>query len=166
VAEADWNEEANIGLNSKGFFKIFDGTNFNRFKLLQDVTIDTVADFEKFYTDDYTKILKSTGDSSTFEFRTKKTADLFDDVSPPTDKKTISFFQNQIINDRVIPEAKFEGVQDSEGALSKKFIHVEFDAFVTSITDARDPATGAPEIVVSGEIKKLIRSVRTNNIVT
>ena len=156
----DWNQEADIALTAKGYFQIYDGATPFRFKLLQDVTIETAADFEKFYTDDYTKLLKSTGDSSTFEFRTKRTADLFDTALPATDTKTISYFQEQIVNDRVIPAAKFEGVQVHESA-SNTFTHFEFNAFVTNITDARDPSTGAPEIVVVGEIKDIVRSRRT-----
>jgi len=156
----DWNEQEDIGLTYKGFFQIYDGATPFRFKKLQEVTIQTSADSEKHYSDDGFKNMDSVGDSSTFQFRTKKTADLFDTVNPPTDTKTISYFMDQIINQRVLPLIRFEGIQETEAA-TNAFVHVDFTAFVTDIEDTRNAATGAPEIVVSGEIKEMSQAQRT-----
>lgn len=158
----DWNNEADIGETSKGYFEIYDGATPYRFKLLQTVTVITAADFEKLYTDNFIKVLKSTGDSSTFEFTTKKTSDMFDTTSPATSIRTISYFKEKIVNDRVIPLGHFEGVQETESS-SNKFIHEEFNAYVTNIEDSRDPTTGAPVITVSGEIRDIIRVQRTSS---
>ena len=155
----DWNEAADIGLKYKGYFQIFDGATPFRFKELQEVTITTIADTEKHYSDDGSKTLSSLGDSSTFEMTTKLTADLFDVVSPATDTKTISYFQEQIINKRLIPLATFEGVQETE-ASSNSFIVINFDAFVTNIEITRLPSTGVPAVVITGEIKTITQSQR------
>jgi len=155
----DWNIQADIALTYKGFFQIYDGATPFRFKKLQEVTIQISADSEKHYSDDGFKNMDSVGDSSTFQFRTKKTADLFDTADPPVDVKTISFFMDQIINQRVLPLGRFEGVQETE-APSNAFVHIDFTAFVTDIEDTRNAATGAPEIVVSGEIRVMTLAQR------
>ena len=148
----DWNEQINIALTYKGFFQVYDGATPFRFKKLQEVTIIVSADSEKHYSDDGIKNLDSIGDSSTFTFRTKKTADLFDTADPPTDTKTISYFMDQIMNERVLPISRFEGVQQTE-APSNAFVHVDFTGFVTDIEDTRNATTGAPEVVITGEIR-------------
>jgi len=158
----DWNQNADVGLKFNGFFQIFDGATPFRFKELQEVTIIVAADTEKHYSDDGTKSMTSLGDSSTFSMTTKKTADLWDTASPSTDTKTVSFFQEQIINNRVIPLATFEGVQETE-ASSNKFIRVEFTAFVLNIEDTRLPNTGVPAVVISGELRTIIQSQRTSS---
>ena len=159
---AVWNQEADIALLFKGFFQINDGTTDYEYRLLQEASIITQSDNEKFYSATGTKVKKAIGDSSTFEIRTKKSADLWATGSPPysgANSKTISAFQEDIINNRVVPELTFEGVQETE-ASSNEFIHVRFVAFVENIEDTRNPATGAPEVVISGEIKSLTTSNR------
>jgi len=158
----NWNQEADIGLTYKGFFTINDGISDFQFKLLQTVTITTTVDTEKFYSDDGTKLKKAIGDSSTFEITIKKSADLWATGAPPyigANSKTISAFQTDIINNRIVPQLTFEGVQETE-ATTNEFVHVRFVAFVETIDDSRNPATGAPEVVISGEIKSLTTSNR------
>lgn len=155
----DINLDVNIGLTFKGFFQIYDGATPFRFRELIEVIIAVAADTEKHYSDDGIKRKKSVGDSSTFQFRVKKTADLYDTTSPAVDIKTVSFFQEQIINDRVIPIGEFEGVQETE-APSNAFIRTRFKSFVENIEDTRNPATGAPEVVISGEIQTIVKSQR------
>ncbi|MEM3136732.1 MAG: hypothetical protein QXW37_08455 [Candidatus Nitrosotenuis sp.] len=157
----DWNQDADVGLTWKGFFQIYDGATPYRFKELVDVTVRTAADTEKTYSDDGKKRKRSIGDSSTYQFRIKKSADLWSTAFPSTDAKTIGYFQNQIINNRVIPKAQFEGVQETEAA-SNKFVRVKFTATVEDIEDSRSPTTGAPEVVISGEILTLDQSQRTS----
>lgn len=157
----DFNTIGNIARTYKGYFTITDGANKFRYKHLQEVTISTISDFEKFYSDDGVKALLSIGDSSTFSVRVKKTADLWDSnsASTTTQVRTIGFYQEKIINDRLVPEAEFEGVNETDAA-SNKFIVTTFNAFITSIEDTRNPSTGAPEVVISGEIKSLTKSER------
>jgi hypothetical protein len=158
-----WNQEADIGLIFKGLFRINDGIGDFEYDLLQEATITTTSDNEKFYSATGTKLKKAIGDSSTWEIRIKKTADLWATGSPPytgAASKTISAFQTDIINNRVVPELTFEGVQETEAA-SNEFVHVRFVGFIENIEDTRNPATGAPEVVMSGEIKSLTNSHRT-----
>lgn len=157
----DFNTIGNISRTLKGYFTIKDGSIKYRYKLLQDVITTTVSDFEKFYSDDGEKSLLSIGDSSTFSLRVKKTADLWDTVNSlsTTQVRTIGFYQNAIINDRLIPEAEFEGVSETDAG-TNRFIVITFTAFITGIEDTRNPETGAPEVVISGEIKSLIESKR------
>lgn len=158
----DWNQEADIGLVYKGFFQIYEGATPFRFKLLQEAIITTTLDTEKFYADDGTKLKKAIGDSSTFEIRIKKSADLWATGSPPytgANVKTISAFQTDIINNRVTPQIDFEGIQETE-ASTNEFVHVRFTAFVENIEDTRNAATGAPEVVISGEIKTIVTTNR------
>jgi len=157
----NFNQTVDISRTYKGYFTITDGSNKFRYKLLQDITITTLADIEKIYSDTGVKVLLSIGDSSTFSLRTKKTADLWDTVAAATTSqvRTIGFYQNAIINDRLIPEATFEGVSETDAA-SNKFIVVTFVAFILNIEDTRNPTTGAPEVVISGEIKSLTESKR------
>ena len=159
-----FNQTADISRTYKGYFTIIDSSVRFRYKLLQDVTISTLADIEKIYNDTGAKVILSIGDSSTFTLTTKKSADLWDTTAATTTNKvrTIGFYQNKIINDRVIPEATFEGVSETD-ASSNRFIVVTFDAFILSIDDTRNSTTGAPEVVISGEIKSLTTSKRQSS---
>jgi len=161
LADLNFNEASNIAKKFKGFFRITDGGDTFRYKELQTVTITTVADFEKHYSDDGTKTLESIGDSSTFSLTTKKTADLWDTApaSSTSQVRTIGFYQNAIINDRLIPLATFEGISETQAA-SNKFVHVKFTAFVLNIQDSRDPTDGSYNITITGEIKSLTESNR------
>ncbi len=152
-----WNQDSDIALLFKGFFRINDGTSDFEYDLLQEAQIITAADSEKFYSANGVKLKKSTGDSSTFEIRTKKTADLYATGNPPytgANSKTISAFQTDIITNKIIPTLTFEGVSETE-ASTNAFIHVRFVAFVENIEDDRNPATGAMEVVISGEIQSI-----------
>lgn len=152
----DWNEDKDVALTFKGFFTIFDGGTPFRFKELLELTIITAADSEKYYDDEGEKRKKSLGDSSTFEIRVKKTADLYAVGNAPysgADLKTISHFKQQIMNDRIIPSATFEGVDETE-ASSNAFVVENIVCFVENIEDARTQSTGAKEVVISGEVKK------------
>ena len=159
----DWNQEADVGLLFKGFWQIYEGATPFRYKLLQEVTVTTNIDTEKFYSDVGTKLMKSIGDSSTFSFRIKKSADLWATGAPPYtgagEPQTISAFQTDMINNRVVPQIDFEGVQETE-ASSNEFIHVRFTGFVLTIEDTRNPTTGAPEVVITGEIKTIVTTNR------
>ena len=164
MANQNFNEASDIAKKFKGFFRITDGTNTFRYKELQTVVITTVADFEKHYSDDGIKTLESIGDSSVFSLTTKLTADLFDtaSASSTTQIRTIGFYQNAIINDRVIPLATFEGVSETE-ATSNKFIHVKFTAFVLNIQQSRVQSDGSYNVTITGEIKSLTESNRTSS---
>lgn len=164
MANLDFNEASDIAKKFKGFFRITDGANTFRYKELQTVVITTVADFEKHYSDDGIKTLESIGDSSVFSLTTKLTADLFDttSASSTTQIRTIGFYQNAIINDRLIPLATFEGVSETE-ATSNKFIHVKFTAFVLNIQQSRVQSDGSYNVTITGEIKSLTESNRTSS---
>ena len=157
-----WNQETDIGLTFKGFFTINDGISDFQYKLMLDCVISTIADSEKFYSDTGVKNKKSIGDSSTWEITVKKTADLWATGAPPytgANSKTISAFQTDIINNRILPLLSFEGVQETEAA-SNEFVHVDFTGYIESIVDTRNPSTGAPEVTMSGEIRVLNTSNR------
>lgn len=159
---SSFNDVSDISRTLKGYFSIISDEGYKyRYKLLQEITISTISDFEKFYSDSGEKILLSTGDSSTFSFRVKKTADLWDgyDVGSSINVYTIGNLQNKIINERVVPEVQFEGVYETDAA-SSRFIIIIFNGFITSIDDIRNPSLGATEIVISGEIKNITKSKR------
>lgn len=164
MAEINFNQASDIAKKFKGFFRITDGSNTYQYKELQTVTITTVADTEKHYSDDGTKSLNSIGDSSTFSLTTKLTADLFDTASAATTTqiRTIGFYQQKIINDRVIPLATFEGVNETE-ATSNKFIHVIFTAFVLNVQQSRVQSDGTYNVTITGEIKSLTESNRQSS---
>lgn len=158
----DWNEDANVGLTYKGYFTIYDGATPFRYKSLITVTVITAADSEKYYDDDGKKRKKSLGDSSSFELTVKKSADLVPVGLPPytgADLKTISNFQEDIMNGRIIPSATFEGVQETEAA-TNKFMVARFTGFVENIDDVRDPSTGVPEVTIGGEIETWVSNRR------
>jgi len=161
MADLIWNEAVNIAQKFKGFFRITDGANTYRYKELQTMEIITAADIEKHYSDTGIKTLESLGDSSTFRISTKKTADLWDTTSALTtaDVRTIGFLQNAIINDRIIPLLEFEGINETEAA-ANRFIHQLFTAYVLNIRGSRDPAAGADDIEISGEIRTITESNR------
>ena len=160
MTNLNFNDASSIAKKFKGFFRITDGNNTYRYKELQTVTIITVADFEKHYSDDGTKTLESIGDSSTFSLTTKKTADLWDTspASSTDDIRTIGFYQEAIINDRLIPLATFEGISETEATNS--FIHVKFSAYILNIQDSRDPTDGSYNITITGEIRTITESNR------
>jgi hypothetical protein len=158
----DWNQDADIGLTFKGYFQIYDGATPFRYKELLDCQIITNSDSEKYYNDAGLKRKKSLGDSSSFQIRIKKSADLYASSAPPysgVNLKTISYFMTAIINDRLVPEAVFEGVQQTESA-TNKYVVVKFTGFVEHIDDSRNPGSGVPEVVISGEIKTLTTVIR------
>lgn len=164
MANLIWNEASNIAQKFKGFFRVTDGGDTYRYKELQTLEIITAADIEKHYSDTGIKTLESLGDSSTFRILTKKTADLWDTTSAlsTTKVRTIGFLQNAIINDRVIPLLTFEGINETEAA-SNKFIHQKFTAYVLNIRGSRDPAAGADDIEISGEIRTITESNRQSS---
>lgn len=156
-----FNQASDIAKKFKGFFRITDGEDTYRYKELQTVTITTIADTEKHYSDDGTKTIESIGDSSVFSLTTKLTADLFDTItaSDTTQIRTIGFYQNAIINDRLIPLATFEGISET-GADDDKFIHIKFTAFILNIQQSRVESDGSHNVTITGEIKSLTESNR------
>ena len=161
MANLEFNLAADIAKKFKGFFRITDGSNTYRYKELQTVTITTVADVEKHYSDTGIKSLNSIGDSSTFSLTTKLTSTLFDttSASSTTAVRTIGFYQQKIINDRIIPLATFEGINETESA-SNKFIHVKFIAYILNIQQSRVQSDGTYNVTITGEIKTLTESNR------
>ncbi len=105
--------------------------------------------------------MESTGDSSVFSLTTKLTADLFDVTSAlsTTLVRTIGFYQNAIINDRLIPLVTFEGISETEAG-SNQFIHVKFTAFILNIQQSRSESDGSYNVTITGEIKSLTESNR------
>ncbi len=166
MTDIDFNLAANIAKKFKGFFRITDtgGTNTYQYKELQTVTITTVADFEKHYSDDGTKSLNSIGDSSTFSITTKMTADLWDTTSASSTTKirTVGLYMQKIINDREIPLATFEGISETE-ASSNAFVHVDFTAYILNIQQSRVQSDGTYNITITGEIKALSESNRQSS---
>jgi hypothetical protein len=161
----DWNQDQDVGLTYKGYFAIFDGATAYKYMELIEALVTTAADSEKYYDVEGGKRKKSLGDSSNFEIRVKKSADLVAAGTPPysgSDLKTISNFQEDIMNNRIIPTATFEGVQETEAA-SNKWMVANFTAFVENIEDTRNPSTGVPEVVISGEIKTWNSNRRLTN---
>ena len=63
------------------------------------------------------------------------------------------------MNGRIIPSATFEGVQETEAG-SNKYMVANFTAYVENIDDVRNPATGVPEVTISGEIKVWNSNIR------
>jgi len=161
LANLNFNQASDIAKKFKGFFRITDGSDTYRYKELQTVVITTIADTEKHYSDDGIKNIESIGDSSVFSLTTKLTADLFDtaSASTTTQVRTIGFYQNAIINDRLIPLATFEGISETE-ASSNKFIHVKFIAYVLNIQQSRVQSDGSYNVTITGEIKSLTESNR------
>lgn len=150
-----FNQDADIALLFKTVFGIYDGPshtgNLFNFDELQEVEVTTLQDTEKYYSATGKKRKKATGDSSEYRLLVKSDASLIDTANPPTDIKTISYFQDQIHNERKTVEASFEGLKESE-AVSNKFLRHQFTATVESIIDRRNPETGALEMEISGEI--------------
>ncbi len=167
MAFTNFNQAVNIAKKFKGYFLVTDNESGEaveyRYKELQTVTITTVADTEKHYSDDGIKNLESIGDSSTFSLTTKMTADLWDIVSAATtnNERQIGFYQNAILTDRTIPLITFEGINETE-ATSNKFVHVKFTAYVLNIQQSRDPSSGADNITITGEIRTLLESILTS----
>ena len=147
-----WNEFANLIENFKGHVEIKDGATWYKYDEILSWSILTRADVEKHYSTNGVKKVTSIGDSSTYELRIKRTAELYDTADPPTQTRTISDFKNQIYGSpRTIPTITLRGVSESNAA-TNKFVVDEFTATVESIDELRIESTGAEEVVVSGEI--------------
>ena len=147
-----WNEFANLIENFKGHVEIKDGATWYKYDEILSWSILTRADVEKHYSTNGVKKVTSIGDSSTYELRIKRTAELYDTADPPTQTRTISDFKNQIYGSpRTIPTITLRGVSESNAA-ANKFVVDEFTATVESIDELRIESTGAEEVVVSGEI--------------
>ena len=149
----DWNQNQDRATLFKGYFEIFDGATPYRFKQLVDITKVVSAQSETHYSDDGEQFKDYTGHSSSFSFTIDKTADLFDTANPPTNIRTISYFQDQIMTKHIIPEARFRGVNVTEST-SENTVTDDFDAFIEDIEDIRSPNLGVYRVRISGGIKK------------
>ncbi len=153
-----WNESANLIENFKGHVEILDGATWYKYDELLSWSVLTRADTEKHYSTNGDKKKTSIGDSSTYEIRIKRTAELYDTADPPTQTRTISDFKNKIYGSpRTIPTISLRGVSESNAA-ANKFVVDQFTATVENIDELREEGKGAEEVVVSGEILK-----HTNN---
>ena len=147
-----WNEFTNVIENYKGHVEIKDVTTWYKYDEILSWSILTRADVEKHYSTNGVKKITIIGDSSTYELRIKRTAELYDSADPPTKTRTISDFKNQIYGSpRTIPTILLRGVSESN-ATANKFVVDEFNATVESIDELRIESTGAEEVVISGEI--------------
>lgn len=158
-----YNLDADVALLYKSLFGIYDsvdhaGTLFN-FDELQEVEVTTIGDYEKYYSATGKKRKKIVGDSSEFRLRVKKTSTLYDTANPPTDIRSISFFQDQVMIQRKAVVTAFEGVSEAESA-TNKFIRHQFTGTVEEIKDVRNPETGALEVEISGEILTHVKHQR------
>ena len=156
MATFDWNQDPDVSLKFKSLFGIYDNGdhatgNLYNFDTPLEVEVTTIANVEVYYSARGKKRVKLVGDSSEYRLLVKKTQDLFDTASPPTDKRTISYFQDLIMNKRIIPEAAWEGVSETE-ASSNEFVRHQFTGTVESIVDRRNEDTGALEVEISGQI--------------
>lgn len=147
-----WNQSANLIENFKGHVEILDSGTWYKYDEILSFSILTRADTEKHYSTNGAKKITSVGDSSTYELRIKRTAELYDTATPPTQTRTISDFKNQIYGSpRTIPTISLRGVNESNAA-SNKFVVDEFTATVEDIDELREEGKGAEEVVISGEI--------------
>lgn len=161
-----FNQDADIALLFKGLFGIYDQTthagSLFTYDELQEIEVSTIVDAEKYYSATGKKRKKVIGDSSEFRLLVKKTADLIDTADPPTNIRTISFFQDQVMNQRKSVQAAFEGVNEAE-SVSTKFLRHQFTATIESIIDRRNPETGALEVEISGEILTHVKHERESS---
>ena len=147
-----WNEFANLIENFKGHVEIKDGATWYKYDEILSWSVLTRADVEKHYSTNGVKKVTSIGDSSTYELRIKRTAELYDTADPPSQVRTMSPDLHIIYGTpRSIPIITLRGVSESN-ASSNEFIVDEFTATVESIDELRIESTGAEEVVVSGEI--------------
>lgn len=158
-----WNQDVDVALLFKAVFGIYDTTDFSgskfNFDEIVEVEVNVIGDFEKYYSATGKKRLKTTGDSSTFRLRVKKTSDLYDTADPPTNIRTISYFKKKLLVDRVAVAAAWEGVAEAE-SVSNKFIREQFKGVITRMDDVRNPDTGALEVEISGEITEWTKQQR------
>ncbi len=145
----------------KGFVQFEDpgaGTNTLRFKERQNMSIVYRFIREDHYNDDGIKGIDPAGYDHRFDLTLKLTPDLIDDVDPPTDTNTISYWidqnmppTNNPIN--IVFIATAEAITGPPGDTTKKFIRQKF----TLVPDTFGPITwnargGTNEIGISGEI--------------
>jgi len=141
-----------------GFYKgtVHTGTPFY-FDHPISVEILDQADAEKFYSAAGIKRKKSIGDSSTYRFRVKKSADQYDTANPATDVGTISDWREKISAHGPLPELAFEGIDEADSA-SNKFVQVQFTATIETIIDVpREDGLGAQEVEIAGEILTYVK---------
>ena len=138
--------------NFNGHVEILDGATWYKFDTLLSWSIFTRFDTEKHYSTNGAKKKTTIGDSSTYEIRVKRTADLYDTNDPSTEKKSISYFkQLGYTLPRKLPTISLRGVSESN-ASSDQFIVDEFTATVENIDEVRDEGKGVEEVTISGEI--------------
>lgn len=147
--------------NYKGHVEILDTSQtptalWFKFDSILDWSVSTIVDTEKHYSTNGKKKKTITGNSSVYELRIKRTADMYeadpDPVGPPSEDKTISFWKSQIYGTPpVLPHISLRGVSESNAA-TDEFVVDEFVATVEDIDESRKKGEGAEEIIVSGEI--------------
>lgn len=158
------NLDADIVLLTKAVIGFYDNGdhatgNLFTFDEMQEVENDIIADFEKYYSATGKKRKKVIGDSSTFRIMLKKTSTLYDTADPPTDQKSLSFFQKILLIDRKHVEVAIETVVESESG-TDPFIRNQWIGNVEGMKDIRNPDTGAIEVEVTGELLELIQQDR------
>lgn len=147
-----YNQSADHAENYKGHVEILDGATWYKFDSILDISVLTRVDTEKHYSTNGAKKKTTTGDSSTYEFKVKQSADLYSTLTTPTEVRTISYFKNQIYTlPRTLPIISMRVVSQSNAA-SNSFIVDQFTATIENIDELRVEGKGVQEVVISGEI--------------
>lgn len=168
-----FNQSSDVAENWKGHIEILetDGPDtWYNFDELQNWTISTIVDTEKHYSTSGQKKKTIIGNSSVYEWRVKKTADLYDTADPPTLTRTISRWKEEIYGIPAdpgvtpatapkLPLIRLRGVSESNAA-ANRFVVDEFIATVEDIDELREENRGYEEVIVSGEIISHISNVR------
>ena len=149
------NLDADVVLTYKTLFGIYDNGNHSTgnletFDSLVEARSITEGNFEKYYSATGKKRKKIIGDSSQFIWKMKKTTTLIDTVNPPTNIRTLSYWQYKINVLREHVEGALEFLQEGESA-STKFLHDQAIVSIDKMEDVRDEQTGALWVEVTAE---------------
>ena len=88
-----FNLDTQVSENFKGHIELLDDNDATYYKpdILLDWSVSTIVDTEKHYSTNGKKKKSIVGNSSVFEFRIKRTADMYETLSTPVETKTISY---------------------------------------------------------------------------
>ena len=159
----------------KGFVQFQDpgaGTTTWRLKERQQMSITYRFIRETHYNDAGEKGIDPAGYDHTFNLTVKLTPDLFDDVEPPTDTNTISYWIDQNMPPtnnpiEIVFLATAEALKGPPLDLTKKFIHQVFTLVPHTFGPITwNPNGGTNEISISGEILTISKISREASVST
>lgn len=146
----------------KGAVQIDAGADQYQFKLVTDMEViydDTNVQTDRI--DDGSSVFTRIGDTvGSFRFSLKNTVDLYDNNHPPTNERTVSYWQ-QKISQADFPTVDFIEVFNAPNSAGNKFARLKFKGRMKEVRVTRRDGVAIPDVEVLGDITQFTSAQRS-----